>query len=286
MTNVISFCVSGENKNYFYNGALTAIKSVKLTNPHMPIVIFYDFLNEFQKSMLSGCKLIRVQTLYKTSHRRRELTDAIWFKFHLDALEGVDKALFLDCDLVVLDSLDEIFKLEGKIVACGRHGRLNKEFVDAEKVKANENIKDSDLLFNTGVICFDRKFWVHEKIKDKVLEILNMYGDSNFKNPDQGVANILAYRYGGFTNLSHRYNYLLDMIDEKPLVVIKNPMGVKAPYHDDDFIRILHWNGAKKPWRFKTRIKYSRNKKSYYSCYKQFANHGSLKELRISVDEK
>lgn len=279
MNNIILFSITGENVSYFYHGALTAIKSVKSTNPHIPIVIFYDFLTKFQKRALSGCRLVKVRPLYNGNHRR-DLTNATWFKFYLEILEGVDRVLYLDSDLVVLDSLDEIFKMEGKIVACGIEDRHSREFVDVERVKANENIKEDDLLFNGGVICFDRKYWARNKIKEKVLEVLNMYGEHNFINLDQGVASILAYRHGGFTNISHHYNYLLysDMVDKKPSVVLENARGFKAPYLDDGFVKILHWNGSNKPWRLKTLIKHSRNKQShYYSCYKQFVDRESLK---------
>ena len=259
---------------------------MRITNPGIPIFIFYDHLTENQKKSLSGCNAIRIKPEFTNAlfRKREKLTDAIFFKFYLEMINGIDKVLFLDSDMVILEPLDGIFKLEGKIIARGVDVNLAHEFKDVEKVKKNEKIREGDLLLNAGVVCFDRKFWVRERITEKVGEIVNMYGMDNFSNPEQGILNILAYRYGGFTNISKLYNYTcwFDMLGDGRHNVRRNPLGIKAPYIGNNFAKILHWNVPIKPWHFIELVNLSPKRKGYYyECYQQFVGLQTLLWLFI-----
>lgn len=266
-------CTTGENEEYFNNGLLVTIKSLNLTNPNIPIVIFYSGLSENQKLQLSGCKLVEIkeeEECYELG-QRLEQTKATYYRFHLDKLREFDKVLYIDSDMVILDSLDEIFNLPGYLVAVGQVTDFSKEFEDYQTVFNLEGITKSQIpAFNAGFLCFDRKYW-QNSLLEEVAKVGKLYGWNNLKNIDQTILNLLCYRRGGFTSVTRHYNFFAWQECDQ---VTRNSKGFLAPYAEGNFAKVLHFSGPFKPWLYETHCQlYPRLKQYmdvYLPCYEQF----------------
>lgn len=247
----------------FSKGLLITVKSIKLTNPDVPIVIFYDYLTEEQKYKLNDCELINVDGSIFNSEHRPDLTNAAYFRFFVDKLQ-YDKVFYLDNDMVLLDNVDEIFDINYPLISTMFPDRNpSMEFTDPELVKKYENIKVWKPFLMSGFICFDKKFWSDFNLLDNALRIAERYGWSFFKCCDQGIFNIMVQKHG-FYDAGIKYNFFTHIQKKYSEITKINNQGFKAPFVNGEFIKIVHWNGPEyKPW-----IK--GNKPMYKECYEQF----------------
>jgi lipopolysaccharide biosynthesis glycosyltransferase len=264
-------CTDGTNEDYFNNGVLTAINSLKLTNPGIPIVVYYSQLSPSQKAKLKGCKLIEITEKSYDARHRPDLTDATFYRLHLDRLEEFDKVIYIDSDMVVLDSLDEIFQLPGNLIAVGQTKNYANEFRDYQEIFEAEGIKNPILPgFNAGFLCFNQNYW-KDKLLKEVVSMGEKYGWDKFINLDQGLLHLVVYRRGGFTSVPHHYNF---RAWGECLKVERNSKGFLAPYVDGNFVKVIHFSGPFKPWHYETKYnsypKLQKFMDMYFPCYEQF----------------
>lgn len=158
------------------------------------------------------------------------------FKFFLgDILKDVDKILYLDCDLVVLTSLKDLFS----------------ENIDNYYLAGADNIghyflyKDrdyfiSDFYINSGVMLINLKLWRQDNLKDKFITIK----EKNIKNfifVDQDVINLCCENKIKPLDLSWNMhtgffkNFYFHPMKEEIKKAIANP-------------KIIHYSSFKKPW--------------------------------------
>jgi lipopolysaccharide biosynthesis glycosyltransferase len=280
------FSCHGGQKDYFKHGLLVAIKSLRRTNPGLPVAVFYDELSAEEKAALSGCRLVQVDASVFDTGSRGDLTRATYFKFCVEQLDGVGKALYVDSDLVVLDSLEGIFRLDGPIAARIEPYDLAHEFKDPARVQKETGIPEKGPFLNGGIVCFDRRYWMKEGLLKQALEIAHQFGWEQFLNSDQGILNILSHRVGGFTPIPLVYNFCRwpDIACSRVTRSGVNAQGLTAPYvmrgiqqrlaaagvppawTGAPLAKVLHWNGPGKPWQFKD----EERKKYYAECYEQF----------------
>lgn len=289
LTSCVYFSHHAGHPEFFARGLLVAIRSVRLTNPSLPVFVLHNGLTAAEQSSLEGCHLIRVDGRLFSAAHRPDLTPATFFKFYLDELHGFDRVLYLDSDLVVLDSLNEIFRTPGALLARRQACDLTEDYVDPREVTRREGMHDDGPFLNGGVVCFDRRFWMRERLLDGVMGIAAEYGWPFFKNADQGILNILAHRSGGFVELPRAYNYCRwpDMVTSRVVRLSTNGRGWQAPMILEDtvqrrlvkypwlspFVRrplakIVHWNGPGKPWEFHDEADRHR---FVWRCYEQIA---------------
>lgn len=273
MKNCVLLSIYDGKSSFFEKGLLITLKSLRKTNPNIPVAVFYRHLTRKQKKKLKGCMLVEMSDSPEfRCGKRKDVTDATFYRFHLGILEKFEKVLYLDCDTVVLGSLDGLFRLKGPICARGNKISLASDFTNTREIEKNEKIKEGDVLLNAGVLCVDREFWVKENIKGKAVELIKRYGMDSFRNPDQSILNIIAYEYGGFTSIPAAYNYCRwpDMKFSRFSDTKINSKGVRAPWVRGAFVKILHWNGSDgKPWNYYSQIAQI-EKKYYLNCYLQF----------------
>ncbi len=288
MKKCVYFAFHGGLNEYFEKGLEVAVRSVRFTNPHLPVFVLHDGFSDEQKRKLNGCEFIKIDPSYLTNDHRGDLTVGAYFKLFVEKLTDFDRVLYLDSDLVVLDDLEPIFSYRGPVAARREMYTLAHEFSDPESVKRREGLTDQSFFLNSGVMLLDPRYWAAEKILDQCFEIARSYGWEFFKNADQGILNILFHRYGRFTELPREYNYCLwpDMACSLYSHTIKNKrnlrapviltrtqqrlaaMGLPGPWKRGVSARVVHWNGREKPWKNESledkKVKY------YRSVYEQF----------------
>lgn len=285
--NCAFFSAYSGNPDFFKNGLLVALKSLRLTNPELPVAVLHDGLSTDEKNSLGGCELIRVDASPFRSSHRPDLSAGTYFKFYAGVLSHYEKALYLDSDLVVLDRLDGLFENKGTLLARREKFDLAHDFTDPAKVRSRESMEDTGAFLNGGVLCFDTAFWKKENLLDQALEIAAEYGWDFFRNADQGILNVLAHRTSGFTPLSETYNYLRwpDMMQALAWGESANSRGFRAPermgrlqqrlakkglrgpWTRASHAKIVHWNGPRKPWQLAGSDDRAR---LHAACYEQF----------------
>ncbi|RPJ06714.1 MAG: hypothetical protein EHM28_09560, partial [Spirochaetaceae bacterium] len=156
-----------------------------------------------------------------------------------------EKVIYLDCDIIVLDSLQDIFEIDAPIAATGRYRPIAKEFCEPQALKEGEELDNIIWTFNTGFLGLDVKYWQSVDILGRVAELTGKYGWRTFKNPVNGLFYLLSRDHGGFTNITDHYNFL---IKRKCDGIIENSLGFRAPLVKGKPVKVLHWNGPVKYW--------------------------------------
>lgn len=269
--NCFLLCTTGKNNDYFENGLLVAVRSIKKTNPGIPIIIFHSDLNNAQKDKLKDCRLIEISKKDWQSSHRPDLTDAAFYRLMLDQIKEFDKVIYIDSDMIVLDSLSEVFNFPGKLIAAGEVRNISNDFFEFELVSSEENIYNPYFVgFNTGFLCFEVNYW-HQDILKNAIKIGDKYGWENLKNPLNAILNLLAWKQEGFTPIPSHYNF---NFTRETSEIKENSQGLLAPFKNNSFVKVLHFVGPIKPWSDKDKIEdYPRLHKQldlYMPCYEQF----------------
>lgn len=145
---------------------------------------------------------------------------------------SVDKLLFLDADMVILDSLSELFHYEfkeDKMLAISQSITISNRY--AERLKVNEG-----RYYNTGTILFDTKKWIDARAQEKIIwHLKNVH--SAYPYADEGLLNVLFHEQ--IEQLPLRYNLLSAALIWKDWKLHKIMYGLKDCYSKEEFERVL-----------------------------------------------
>lgn len=96
---------------------------------------------------------------------------------------SVKKVLYLDCDTIVLSSIEEIWNINlgDNIIAA-----LNDAF--SSLYRRNIGLRKTDIMFNSGVMLIDLDKWRKAKIEDQLTSFILMK-QGNIQQGDQGALN-------------------------------------------------------------------------------------------------
>lgn len=162
--------------------------------------------------------------------------------------ENIKKVLYLDCDILVIKSIKEIWKLD-------LHGKIIAALMDAfsRYYRINIGLEPEDIMFNSGVMLVDLEKWKKQKIEEKLLKFISKK-NGNIQQGDQGALNAVlsnsTYCFEPcFNSVSIYFDFSYDelLVYRKPPVFYKQSQIKKAvtePY-------IVHFTTSfisKRPW--------------------------------------
>ena len=170
--------------------------------------------------------------------------------------EDVHKALYLDCDMLINDSLTEMYNTELGEYYCG-----GVRDCISDNHKANIELNPSDNYINAGMMLIDLDNWRKNSACKSFVGFINKYG-GNTPYVDQGVINgtisnkikILDFRYNCYTAaFDFSYKELLkyrkpsEFYSETEVVeAVKNPAIV---HFTTSFLSLRPWvEGCKHPY--------------------------------------
>lgn len=185
-----------------------------------------------------GILIKKCETFYDEEGKNRPIS--LFSKLYLltPELKKWDNVIFLDADIIVRASLDELTKIKGFAAAKG-HNKLSKLFFTPLQIKLrniNKKIFDSfrkeynlnELSFNTGVMAFSTDI-IEEETFPKLKKILEQYG--KIVCADEAVFNLFFYKR--WIKLPKIYNvspyFLTHFNNIKP----KNVDGVILHFYSD-----------------------------------------------------
>lgn len=100
-----------------------------------------------------------------------------------DLPETLERVLYLDCDIIINDSLYELWNLDlkGKTIAA-----LKDAF--SKQYRKNIELQPNDVMFNSGVMLIDMKKWKEKHIEKKLLAFIKRH-NGVIQQGDQGALN-------------------------------------------------------------------------------------------------
>ena len=218
--------------NYAYvDQVLTTIKSICY---HNRSICFYlinsDFPNEWIKQLnkrlekfdseIINCRVTSEQILrYKT-----DISYTVFLRYFVADFVKEDKALYLDCDLVVTKNLDDLFATDlqdyplAAIRDFGGRAYFGRE------------------IFNAGVLLIHNALWKQENMTQKLIDLTNEWHDK-VDQADQSILNMLFENK--WLQLDFDYNHI---VIHKQFTDYRLPVGQNYP-------AIIHYLSHRKPWK-------------------------------------
>ncbi|VSB04388.1 glycosyl transferase family protein [Streptococcus pneumoniae] len=218
--------------NYAYvDQVLTTIRSICYHNRSLRFYLIHsDFPNEWIKQLnkrlekfdseIINCRVTSEQiSCYKS-----DISYTVFLRYFIADFVQEDKALYLDCDLVVTKNLDDLFAtdLQDYPLAVVRDFGGRAYF--------------GQEIFNAGVLLVNNAFWKKENMPQKLIDLTNEWHDK-VDQADQSILNMLFEHK--WLELDFDYNHI---VIHKQFADYQLPEG-------QDYPAIIHYLSHRKPWK-------------------------------------
>ena len=208
----------------------TTIKSICYHNRSIRFyLINSDFPNEWFKQLNKrleryDSEIINCQvTSEQISRYKTDISYTVFLRYFISDFVKEDKALYLDCDLVVTKNLDNLFEtdLQDYPLAAVRDygGRV---YYGRE-------------MFNAGVLLINNRLWKQENMSQRLIDLTNEWHDK-VDQADQSILNML------FEN-----RWIEMEFDNNHVVIHKQFTDYELPA-GQDYPGIIHYLSHRKPW--------------------------------------
>lgn len=170
-------------------------------------------------------------------------------KFHISVLyrlfmaevlpASTDRALFLDCDMIVRRSLRSFYDspFDGNAVLASRD-------ISMQEAKQGSVQHECGVdYFNTGMLLVNLTYWREHNVSAQCLALYLEKGAEHFPCPDQDLLNLLLRDKVGY--VSNTYNCLVNLLRYKFYRHPNAPKPDKAVLQDP---HIVHFYASRKPW--------------------------------------
>ena len=218
--------------NYAYvEQVITTIKSICYHNRSIRFyLINSDFPNEWLKQLnkrlekfdseIINCRV----TSEQISRYETDISYTVFLRYFVADFVKEDKALYLDCDLVVTKNLDDLFATDlqdyplAAIRDFGGRAYFGRE------------------IFNAGVLLINNALWKQENITQKLIDLTNEWHDK-VDQADQSILNML------FEN-----KWLELDFDNNHIVIHERFANYSFP-DGQEYPGIIHYLSERKPWQ-------------------------------------
>lgn len=197
-------------------------------------------------------------------HLRDYYTNAIYYRIFIPTLlPSYDKIIYVDCDMVFLSDVSQLYKVElGDNLIAAVHeeamtsydcfGKYSEEFLDVPK----------DDYFNSGLLVINAKKYREENVEKKFIDLMLTH---KFEvAPDQDYLNVLCK--GKVKLLDIGWN--------------KTPIPEKV--FNDNALKIIHYKLNFKPWHYQG-VKYE---EYFWEYAKNTPFYDDLIKMRDSYSDK
>ncbi|MDR3021265.1 MAG: glycosyltransferase family 8 protein [Clostridiales bacterium] len=187
-------------------------------------------------------------------------------------LPHVEKFLYLDCDILVLDDLCDLFETDitdKAYAACSEKRQFQWFLNPVANMQFYNRFKFFDLVgidimdehthyTNSGVMLINNKYWIEKRYTDRAFDFIYKYKANECYNyPDQEALNVLAIQDGldSRVYLSWKYNIMrdfsqLDCTNPHTKIIIRS-LYLENDISNEFVPVIIHFtDGLPKPWRF------------------------------------
>lgn len=159
-----------------------------------------------------------------------------------ELLPQYEKVLYLDCDIIVLGDVAELYQydISNNIFGAGYDG-----FGETWIKHYKDFGLDAEHTFNSGVLLINRKRFMEERVKEKCFGMLEEdpsvdFGKRKYELPDQDVLNIVCYKKVFHFPLN--WNFPAMHLDER---FTPTELQIDRFNEAKKDIKILHYAGEK-----------------------------------------
>lgn len=190
-----------------------------------------EHLEQIAKSFDGNIYFLNVESLLKSDMKQQRGSLSTFSRLYLTELMpvNVDKVLYLDCDILVENSLEDMYNTElGDNYIAGVNDCVSDGHLE------NIGLKSGDNYFNAGVLLINLDAWRKDNIIEKFDNFLKDY-NNDVPYADQGIVNgvmshksiKLSLEYNCYTALyDFKYNDLLTF--RKPTVYYSEQEVLRA----------------------------------------------------------
>lgn len=256
----ISSLVDNSSKDFFYD------IYVFFTDLSAETISRFEQMKgeNFSVKCLDVNAYINKEILYENFHFSKEMYYRILIP---TILKKYKKVIYLDCDMVVLGDISELYQtdLSGYVL-----GGVNDIMHKMSKENVLNNLKlDPEKYINSGMLVINTAEFLKNKIKEKCFDILKT-STIKFRYPDQDIINLACQ--GKIKYLDPCWNYIwhynFPTFNQSPKLRLSEE-DQKAYIQKTKNIKILHYTSNVKPWsNFNTKFsnyffKYAKKTKEF-----------------------
>lgn len=237
------------NEDY-YNAAVIMLRSLFFHNKnhHVAVYVFHSELSAKRVKGLANLvernegtlHVIKINDEIFANVPVGRLTQATYYRLLAPGLlpSDLDRILYLDIDMIIVDSIDKIYysDFNSKLFLAAPD-----TLMEIEEVKKNLRIKQDNVYINAGVLLMNLDLLRKEFNLDEALGYAIKFPD-RVPNCDQDVINALYHKRIGLLEWTNNYEARFHEISE----ILAYPFIFKKILKD---IKIIHYMGAKKPWK-------------------------------------
>lgn len=252
--------VLATDKNYAQHAAVT-ITSILCNTTQQSNILFYiidDNIDDDNKTKLQdtvkqfNSNIIFVKIPENSLNQvfvSGGITRAAYFRLAIPNIlpKTVNKVIYLDCDLIVLDDIVNLWNLDmcqKPVAATEDFGILSSTSKCREK-EINLNWKKEYSYFNSGVLLIDVMLWRKNNYASQLIELVQTH---KFRHHDQDALNYLFMN--NWTSLPLCWNVIPPVFNMN-LSIIKNKIMRQNALKALNNISIIHYAGGYKPWEYK-----------------------------------
>lgn len=176
------------------------------------------------------------------------LTRAAYLRLDIPNIlpQEVKKAIYMDCDILVFDDLNELWKLDlhGKPVAAIEDFGILASYGKSAEKERNLNWHKEFSYFNSGVLVIDVQQWREQNYANKLIQLVQ---EKNFRHHDQDALNFLFMN--NWCQVALRWNVVPPIFNMPMQVFLNKKMRTEALQALKN-IAIIHYAGGYKPWEY------------------------------------
>lgn len=184
---------------------------------------------------------IEIKSLDISCFERLQVTNhlgrSMYFRFMLPEIVSADKVLYLDCDIIVRDSLSELFATDLTDLACGVV-----EDQCGDDIRLHNPIRMFSKYFNSGVLLMNLDYWRNNHVADKLVLWIENF-DGRLMCPDQDALNVVLE--GKVKFLDYKYNYQQGFYGDLMWLRADKWPAIKEARKNPV---VVHYTSGEKPW--------------------------------------
>lgn len=230
-------------------------KAKKTTFYEIYVLLETDFSSESKEKILSlrkkypNCQItfFVIGSEFDDAYVSIHITKAAYFRLKIASLlPDITKCLYLDCDLLVLKDLTELFEtnLESHLLAGVKASGMY------EEAKLRRGLKPETIYINSGVLVLNLEKIRLENMEQEFLSLAKI----SYQYHDQDIINVACE--GRIKILDFKYNLPAYTFYQEG-GQIKHGTRVETNYSEEEINTalknrvILHYSGTHKPWNKK-----------------------------------
>lgn len=153
-----------------------------------------------------------------------------------ELLESAERCIYLDCDMVALDDIEKLWRVELRGHPLGAVG-------DRAGFQAKRKRYAADgRMFNSGMMVMDLKLWRQRREVERLRQYWHDHNDE-MQFADQGLLNVCFS--ADYCLLHQRWNIINSVYRNPPMEGVYSAAEVREALHDPG---IVHFTGHHKPW--------------------------------------